>query len=77
MPMVVISRLSAAVAGKPGNEDVWHVDDIQGLVENLRIGASAPARTLPWRSWTFERTNERDQRYVFGEWHSRPRPAAI
>jgi NAD(P)H-dependent FMN reductase len=54
MPMVVISRLSAAVGGTPGNEDVWHVDDIQGLVENLTIGTSA--RTLPWRSWGFERT---------------------
>ena len=54
MPMVVISRLSSAVSGTPGNEDVWHVDDIQGLVENLRIGAAA--RALPWKAWAFERT---------------------
>ena len=54
MPMVVISRLSAAVSGTPGNEDVWHVDDIQGLVENLRIATTA--RGLPWKSWAFERT---------------------
>ena len=54
MPMVVISRISTAVSGTPGNEDVWHVDDIQGLVENLRIATTA--RALPWRSWAFERT---------------------
>lgn len=55
MPMVVVSRLSTAVAGTPGNEDLWHVDDIVGLVENLRIGAAA--RALPWKSWVFERTH--------------------
>jgi NAD(P)H-dependent FMN reductase len=54
MPMVVISRLSAAMHGTPGNDDVWHVDDIQGLVENLGIATSA--RALPWKKWAFERT---------------------
>jgi NAD(P)H-dependent FMN reductase len=54
MPMVVVSRLSTAVEGAPGNEDVWRVDDIHGLVENLRIAGAA--RSLPWRSWAFERT---------------------
>lgn len=54
MPMVVISRISTAVSGTPGNEDIWHVDDIQGLVENLRIATSVGA--LPWKTWAFERT---------------------
>lgn len=54
MPMVVLSRLSTAVSGTPGNEDVWHVDDISALVENLQTAAAI--RGLPWRSWAFERT---------------------
>lgn len=54
MPMVIISRLSEAVCDMPGNEDVWDVSDIEALVDNLLICASA--RALPWRSWTFERT---------------------
>jgi len=54
MPMVVVSRVGTLVSGTPGNEDVWHVDDIQGLVENLRIATTA--RSLPWKQWAFERT---------------------
>ena len=54
MPMVVVSRVGTLVSGTPGNEDVWHVDDIQGLVENLRTATQA--RSLPWKQWAFERT---------------------
>lgn len=54
MPMVVLSRLGTAVSGTPGNDDVWHADDIGALVENLRTAATV--RGLPWSSWAFERT---------------------
>src|SRR5690606_1188808 len=41
MPMVIVSRLGAEVSGVPGNEDVWQIEDIDLLVENLLIAASA------------------------------------
>jgi len=61
MPMVIVSRLGTAVGGTPGNEDVWQIEDIEHLVENLRIASSSPR--MPWRAWPFERTARPTGRY--------------
>jgi NAD(P)H-dependent FMN reductase len=54
--MVVVSRVAAAAALDPRNEDVWQLDDVGVLVENL-LAATAVPRPL-WRPWSITRTVE-------------------
>lgn len=54
--MVVVSRVGAAVAETPGNEDVWQLSDISVLVDNLITATQVP-RAL-WRPWPVKHTLE-------------------
>lgn len=47
--MVVVSRLAASAREAPGNEDVWQLEDMSVLVENLVTAMQVP-RAL-WRPW--------------------------
>jgi len=51
---VIVSRTGAALRGQPGFADVWQVDDVDVLVDNLLI-ATRIDRT-DWQAWPIERT---------------------
>lgn len=54
MPMVVLSRVGACLSGVPGNEDVWQVEDLAALLQNLVLGMGSAG--LPWRTWAVVKT---------------------
>lgn len=61
LTMVVVSRLATALRGVAGNEDVWQVDDVDALMQNLVLAMSATA--VQWRSWPVVRTSSFVGRY--------------
>jgi chromate reductase len=61
MPMVVVSRVAACLNGVPGNEDVWQVEDLSPLLQNLVLAMTAAG--LPWRTWPVVKTAAVTGRY--------------
>lgn len=51
---VVVSRTGAALRGQPGFEDVWQIDDVDVLVDNV-TAATKIDRAL-WTAWPIQRT---------------------
>jgi multimeric flavodoxin WrbA len=51
---VVVSRAGARVRGQPGFEDVFQVDDIEIVLENLCQAARMPTKS--WKTWPITRT---------------------
>jgi NAD(P)H-dependent FMN reductase len=51
---VVISRAASAVRGRPGYEDVFQVDDVEIVVDNLVRAARLPR--VDWRTWPITKT---------------------
>jgi chromate reductase len=49
MPMVVVSRLATCLDGVPGNEDVWQIEDLSALLQNLVLAMTT--ERLPWCTW--------------------------
>ncbi len=58
---VIVSRTGAALRGQPGFDDVWQIDDVDVLVDNIKTAATID-RAL-WTAWPIERT-----RAVKGAW---------